>query len=485
MTKKPRQFLNLIVASTLVTLLAACVPEQTPVQEAEQPTAQQLQREMLKQRATQAVFWGMPAASMMAMRRGVERDLGADFHDIIYMSAPMVSRHAFFTVNNQTPYAFVMLDTTQGPVVIEVPAASPKAVFFGSVNDAWLVPVIDVGPQGEDEGKGGKFLFLPPGYDGEVPEGYIVSRPETYHTYMALRPVAIGDGKLADAVEYSKRLRVYPLDQADDPAPNRYIDAFPLSWDSIPRYDLSFFQDIATLVAEEPVQPKDMAMMGMLEGLGIEKGKPFAPDAAMQAILGEAAKLAGDTMQANFLTPGWSTVAFWPDSRWGVFNLSRSTLENGFKFADENQVFLEERARTFHWLTFPPKKLGKGSFYLTSMLDKSGNVLGGGSTYRLHVPAGVPVGQFWSISTYSLETKAFIAGADKVGISSYEKESLKYNDDGSIDLYFAPTTDSIPQGMEGNWLSTGVDFFLMCRFYSPQPALFQKTWSMPDLELLP
>jgi hypothetical protein len=114
------------------------------------------------QRGTQAVIWGVPAVSMMGVRRGSERDLGATFNDIIYMSHPMVSRHGFLTANNQVPYVITSLNSTDGPVVLEVPPASEKTIFFGSVIDAWQVPVTDVGPEGADQGEGGKYLFLPP-----------------------------------------------------------------------------------------------------------------------------------------------------------------------------------------------------------------------------------------------------------------------------------------------------------------------------------
>jgi hypothetical protein len=451
---------------------------------AEQKTPEQLQRDMLLQRATQAVFWGMPAASMMALRRGIERDLGADFHDIVYMSQPMVARHEFLTANNQTPYVVSMLDMTGGPVVVEVPAASSKAVFFGSANDAWMVPVVDFGPQGEDAGKGGKYLFLPPNYDKPAPEDYLVNRPATYHVYVALRPVAIGEGSMNDAVEYSKRLKVYPLAEAANPTPNKYIDAYPRAWKTTPEYDLDFFRDIARVVAEEPVQPKDKVMTGMLASLGIVKGRPFAPEQAMQDLLNEGAGLAGDMLQASFLTPGIPTVPFWPGRQWGMFNLKADIPKGGFSFTDEQRVLIDERAHTFYWLTFPPKKMGKGSFYLVSMRDGAGAALDGNSSYRLHMPANAPVSQFWSITAYSISSKSFIAGPPRVGLSSYDKESLKFNMDGSIDLYFAPAAAIVPDNMVSNWLGTSDDFFLMVRFYGPQPALFEKTWKMPDLELL-
>jgi hypothetical protein len=123
------------------------------------------------------------------------------------MSHPPAPRQALLTPTNQTPYVIVMLNTGDGPMVLDLPRASEKTIFFGTVIDAWQLPVTDVGPEGADEGDGGKYLFLPPGYDKSVPEGYIVFRPKTYHLYVALRPVSIKGGTLEEAVAYSKQLK--------------------------------------------------------------------------------------------------------------------------------------------------------------------------------------------------------------------------------------------------------------------------------------
>ena len=113
----------------------------------------------------------------------------------------------------------------------------------GTAIDTWQVPVADVGPQGDDAAKGGRYPFVPPGHDQPVPDGCRVYRPATYRVYVALRPVAIGGGTLQDAVNYSNRLKAYPLAQAANPAPNRYIDAFPKTWGTLPEYDLDFFRE--------------------------------------------------------------------------------------------------------------------------------------------------------------------------------------------------------------------------------------------------
>ena len=87
-----------------------------------------------------------------------------------------------------------------------------------------------------------------------------------------------GDEQLLEAIAYAKKLQVYALSQADDPPTTRFIDAYPKKWDTLPRYDITFFHDLAAVVNEKPVLERDLAMMGLLERIGISKGEPFEPD---------------------------------------------------------------------------------------------------------------------------------------------------------------------------------------------------------------
>jgi len=398
------------------------------------------------------------------------------------MSQPAAPRQALLTPNNQTPYVVVMLNTGDGPVVLDVPRASEKKIFFGTVIDACQLPLIDVGPGGEDTGRGGKYLFLPPGYNKPVPRGYMVYRPKTFHLYVALRPVSIKGGTLQEAVAYSKQLKAYPLSQAGTPPPGRYIDASPKSWNTLPNYDLSYFEDLATAINEEPVQARDLAMMGMLSSIGIRKGQPFKPDTETAKALDQAAKDGYGQMQLYFVTPGKALVPYWSGNQWQTFNIPREQLEKGFPFQTADELLLDERAGGgYFWLTFFPKHLGKASFYLWELRDKSGAMLNGQSLYRLQVPKKVPARHFWSATVYSMKTKAFFANADRVAMSSAEKAQLKLNPDGTVDLYFGPKP---PAGLESNWIATGEDFFLCFRLYGPEKALFEKTWTLPDVEMV-
>ena len=117
------------------------------------------------------------------------------------------------------------------------------------------------------------------------------------------------------------------------------------------------------------------------------------------------------------------------------------------------------------------------------MKDSNGDLLKGDQTYKLNVPANVPARDFWSVIVYSKKTKAFIYNDQNiVGLSSYDKEKLKFNADGSVDLFFSKIA---PEGMESNWIPTnGEDFFLIFRFYGPQESYFDKSFKLPDVQLL-
>jgi hypothetical protein len=273
-----------------------------------------VQAELVLPRAVEAAIWGMPMVSMAAFRRSLPRDLGAEFGDVVVMSDVMRSRHGFLTANNQTPYVAVVLDLRSGPMVLEVPPASDKVALFGSAIDSWEVPLADVGPTGDDAGKGGRYLFTPPGYDESVPEGFFVVPSPTVFVHVGLRPITRSAGTLADAVAYSKGVKTYPLAAADSPPENRYVDAFPKAWDTLPTFDLDFYRLLVEAVDAEPAQEKDAVMVGMLASIGIEKGKPFEPDTERAELLTKAAK-AAERYMSNYMI----NVAFdpqWPDSKW-------------------------------------------------------------------------------------------------------------------------------------------------------------------------
>jgi hypothetical protein len=429
------------------------------------------------QRGIEAVNWGIPAISMMNMR-DANFGLGGGYNTVYYMSRSPTPQAEALTPNNQTPYATIHLTTKQGPVVLDIPPASDRTAIFGSAVDVWQEPVADIGPAGTDQGQGGRYLFLPPDYQGEIPDGFFPVAMNTYEIYVALRCIPLAGATFEEAAEYSKRINAYTLSQSDAPPAGDYVDMFGKHLPTLPEYNMSYFDYIAELVNNERLLERDKIMGGMLASIGIEKGKDFRPSSKTRAALEQAVKDGYDYLEYMFETPGYSLDVYWPNRQWvGI----EPPSEDGFVFDEGDYLLLDPRGSLFHWATFVPRRLGKASAYIMGLRDGAGQLLSGKATYRLRVPADVPASDFWSVIAYSKATKAFIYNdVDRVGLSSYDKDDMNINEDGTVDIYLAPQP---PPGMESNWLPTsGEDFFIIFRFYGPEEPLFDKTFVLPDIE---
>jgi hypothetical protein len=248
-------------------------------------------------------------------------------------------------------------------------------------------------------------------------------------------------------------------------------------YNGLVKYDETFFASRARALNDETVQPRDLQMMGMLLPLGIEKGKEFKPDAATVAQL----KTAAAEAQAWLIDKAATDVTpWWPGSQWCV-PTPPITVPSNFRWETPNYFDVDSRGIALSQYFCPTAKLGTGSFYFGTFHDHSGKPLEGGNNYRLHVPAEVPVSQFWSATVYSLKTSSFFLNATRLTVSSLDKE-LRKNADGTVDIYFGPKP---PAGQESNWLYTqsGQKWFPWFRVYGPEKAIFDKSWKLPDIEM--
>jgi hypothetical protein len=447
-----------------------------------QSPAKNWDEQQLYQRGIEAVIWAMPAVSMAFFRDGAFEAYGMTYHDIMAFSHPAQPRQELLTSNAQVPYVIAMFDLRQGPVVMDIPPANDKSLLYGQVVDAWQACIADIGPSGADKGEGGKYLFTPPQWTGPVPLGYLHVPSESYRLNMMLRSVKKGAATDADAHAYSQRIRIYPLAKADNPPTQRFVDGIDKAWDSLPHYDMQYFTYIADLVTVEPARVRDKVIMGMLRTLGIEPGKPFKPDARATEILQQSVLAGRAQMEIFFENWGRAMSPYWPDRQWGFIALGTKEIAQ-FTYETDTTLYLDDRAGgMFYGATFLPKSLeGGGTFYLCGLRDATGELFKGPNTYRMRVPKDVPARDFWAIVAYDLESKSYIFNdLNRGGLSSYDKPSMKLNEDGSVDIYLAPRA---PAGLEGNWIPTsGRDFFLFFRFYGPQKAIFDRSYKLPDVE---
>jgi hypothetical protein len=222
---------NIIAVSSILALLLA-VPAHA--QQSHPASFREIERQLLQHRAIEAVIWGMPAVNRDLMYQAMLRETKARDNQMLYWSRLVDWKTQTLTPNTDVIYFTPYFDTKEvGPVVLEIPPADVGAIV-GTIMDAWQMPLEDIGPAGADRGQGGKYLILPPGHAGQVPEGYIVLPSLTYKGYALIRSIlrSGSDADLAKAVEYGKRMKIYPLSQADNPPPTVYVDAAGVLYDA-------------------------------------------------------------------------------------------------------------------------------------------------------------------------------------------------------------------------------------------------------------
>jgi hypothetical protein len=438
-----------------------------------------LARRTVERRAVEAVIWGMPAVNLDLMLQAMIDSAKGKPNQAVYWSRLPDWKNQTLTPNPDVIYLMPFFNTKdEGPMVLEIPPAD-DGVINGTVMDAWQVPLEDVGPAGVDKGKGGKYLILPPSHSAAVPDGYIALRSMNYQGYALLRSIlqSGSDADVAKAVTYAKRIKVYPLSQAANPPPTVFVDAIDVVYDSTIPYDVRFYQSLDRVVQMEPWLARDKLMIDMLKSIGIEKGKPFNPDANTQAVLISAAREARAILESRY---EGMFKPYFDISRWSLPAMPDYLKASQDGFSDPNAYPFDSRGLAFTFAFFTPKHLGQGQSYLMTVKDKDGQNLDGSKSYRLSVPAHAPVNQYWSATVYDRATHGLIRDMTRSGRSS-QSPALQTNPDGSVDIYFGPKG---PAGKDSNWVPTNPSgqFEVLFRFYGPEKPLFDKTWKLPDIE---
>lgn len=445
-------------------------------------SVEDLPAQVAYQRAFEAVLWAMPASAIYRFRQGLLELPGMGENVIDAFSGAGHTFQEAITPNQATPYILATTDLRHGPVVLEVPAKTDKGILYGQIVDAWQSTIADVGPAGADKGAGGKYLLLPPGYKDPIPNGYLPIRSSGYRIVLAFRSVAVAGATEADAYAYSKTLKMYPLSEAAAMPKTRFVDGRPLPFHTLPHYDIRALQDIHDIVSVEPVQSRDKVMMGMLATIGIEPGKPFDPPAHLKAAMERGVIDAYHYMQ-YLDTKLFASNLYWPDRHWSFVMVPDA--KRGFDFVDYDAIAIDRRAAAWFFFTFYPERLTEraGTVYLAPIADSRGRPLEAGKTYRLRMPKDVPATQFWSLTVYDRANWSFIPNPiDRAQLGSFNKNQMKVNADGTVDLYFGPKA---PPGLASNWIPTmGKTPYLWLRLYGPDDAFWNKTFKMPDVELV-
>jgi hypothetical protein len=415
------------------------------------------------QRACQAYLWSLPAVSFASWQRGVTKGLGARNGQIVAILS-IEARRGILTANATTPYYLGFADLSTGPLVMMIP---PRGVQ-GGISDAWQQTI----PGTESPGT---YLVLAPGQ--KAPDdvaGYTVRNSGTFNIFLGARLTDTDPEKAKEALSH---LQMYPYARRDNPPKMDILDAGTKAWSGLPPRGMEYWQRVNDVIQTEPIEPRDIFFHAMLRPLGLEKGKPFRPDARQTKILTDAAQVGEAMAKANSADRRFKGDRYRPDAHWD-FALLLDAPDAFWNLLDERASWFYEAVGA--GAAMAPKRPGPSSAYLSAYKDKAGQWLDGGRSYRLRVPPNPPIKLFWSVTLYDVDTRALILNAQRIADRS-SRMDLRQNEDSSVDIHCGPRA---PAGFEKNWIPTvaGKNWFAYFRFYQPTEAYFDRSWPLPDFE---
>ena len=438
-----------------------------------------------RSRAVNVFINSIPMMSMYTLRKG-QASVGADAgHKICIWDNLMDSTTLLLTGNTSTMYAVGFLDLLKdGPTVIDLPPG-----MLGILDDMAFRYMTDLGVAGPDKGNGGKFLVLPPGYNGNIPAGYFVVPSKTNGVWVFMRGYLDKSLPLEKAIPAASTnirntLKVYPLAQKKNPPKMEFINVSGKKMNTVLPNDYTFFENLHDLIQGEPEDYLGPEAKGMMAAIGIEKGKPFNPDARMKKVLTDAAAIGNAAARAiSFFPREQGNLIYGKDSAWMMAYADKNTAfeKNGAYNLDARALF------HFGYICVSPAMAvtvaGKGSDYGLIALDKQKRPLDGSKTYKLHLPPNPPVKDFWALTMYDTQTRSQLQTDQQFPTLGSQTQGVQKNPDGSCDIFFAPKP---PEGKEGNWLQTipGKSWWLALRMYGPLQPWIDQTWRPGELELI-
>ena len=459
-------------------------------------TSSLLKDELLFQRATQTYLWALPLINTLGMKFGSEKVFGAGYNVLPIWKKRLDAKTLVTTPNSDFLYAMSYVDLGKdGPLVMEAPP-----MLQGILLDFWQRPIPvdggkfmgDVGLAGPDGGKGGKFLLLPPGYKGDVPEGYYVYRSATNNVFVFLRGFYEDPKNLMPAVEHLEKTKIYPLNGEQSANPMIFPDASGFPANMLPISDGRAFDQLKQLVDSEVPTLASPDGLGMLASIGIVKDLPFSPNTKTREILNQGARTAYKMSRVIGFEDklGENSLRIYPDRRW-LNPMDNRTPQSpatatDLAFVNKAHGFLALDPRIWFFTNYysispgmMSKTPGKGAAYMIAFSDSADKPLAGGYSYRINLPANIPAANFWSVTLYEAENGSGLANGQPFP-SLGSRDKPVQNADGSTDLYLGPKA---PEGRKTNWLATvpGKGYFAIIRLYGPTEAVISKSWKPGDI----
>jgi hypothetical protein len=429
---------------------------------------------------TEAYVYGYPLVTMEMTRRVMTNTetpkdshapMGQFYNSRTYPSA---SFRDVTAPNADTLYSTAWLDLAKEPYVLSLPDEGDR-YYLMPMLDGWT-NVFQVPGKRTTGDKAQKYLLTGPGWAGTVPDGVTQYNSPTSMVWILGRTYCTGtpeDYKAAHAIQ--DKYSLVPLSAyGKDYTPPRgtvdpNIDMKTPVREQVHKMDAgAYFKLLAALMKDNPPAKEDAPLVEKMAKIGVVPGKDFditRLDPAVTKGLQGAPRAGVEKIMGHFKDGG--------------------TLVNGWMFSTKTGLYgTDYLQRAFITAIGLGANRPQDAVYPTSEMDADGKPYSGENKYVVHFPKGQtpPTNAFWSITMYDAEYFFADNPLNKYTVSP--RNDLKYNADGSLDLYVqnqSPGSDK-----EANWLPAPKGkFILMMRMYWPKekaPSILDGTWKPPAVK---
>ncbi|MEW6529449.1 MAG: DUF1254 domain-containing protein [Thermodesulfobacteriota bacterium] len=373
--------------------------------------------------------------------------------------------------NFDTLYSIGWLDLTAEPVIVSVPDTHGR-YYLLQMMDMWTDAFAVVGKRTTGT-KPGHFAVAGPGWKGDLPDGVHRIDSPTPYVWILGRTQTNGP-KDYDAVhKIQDGYKITPLSQwGKDPKPVAVKIDPSVDMKTPPLLQVNnmkaaaCFKYATELLKLHPPHITDQPIVAEMKRLGLEVGKSFdleKADPVVRQALEEAPekglKLMNDRLASIAqIVNGWQMNT----NTMGVY---------GNYYLKRSQVAMIGLGAN----------LPEDAIYPINIGDSEGKPLTGANKYVLHFSKAElpPVNAFWSVTLYDKDGFPVSNSLNRFALG--DRDELKFNADGSLDLYIQNETPG--PGKEPNWLPAPKDAFnLLMRLYSPGPAALDGRWAPPAVK---
>jgi len=434
--------------------------------------------ENLSDLADEAFIYGFPLVfNLEEVDRFTETGVGAldaaPFNRFAHATELADPSAKFVSINNDTVYSIAQIDTSGGPIRLEVPDAAGRYYVLQFV-DAWTNNFAYVGDRGTGTGAGA-FLLVPPDWSGGEPSDATVIRLPTSVASIVGRWAVAGEADLAAVRELQAGLTLAPAGAGEGlPVPTEGVAD-----------DISWFERLRIWMQAFPPAGRDREYQERFRPLGLlDHDSPFASPSDELAGALRSGLAAGRSRMETALRDGevprqngWSLTYHAFDYNLDFFEVGALDDER-WKLPDTEDRYLLRTlaARGGLWGNH-----GYEAAYAMVYEDADGGQLDGAGRYEVTFVTEPPCGAFWSVTMYDLPDFYLVANAiDRYSIGDRTKGLLR-GADGSLTIHMQSEEPTDPEA-RANWLPTPPGPFRpLLRVYEPDDAIFDGRFELPPI----